>query len=301
MATKTARRKPSAKQIAEREERLEAMHEALVAKTDALVTSEGWMEYLAFAARFRQYSFNNTLLILIQCPTATRVASYKRWTELGRQVTKGEKSLQIFAPMTKRFEKEDAVTGEKTERRGIVGFRLVPVFDVSQTEGDALPEDPAQPVLLEGEAPEGLYHALATMVFDNGYTLRVGPSEHGENGYTRPSDKVVQVTEGLSAAQSCKTLIHEVAHMLLHTDDKTLTQDALLHRNVAEVEAESVAHIVAQVHGLATEEYSVPYVAGWSNGKTEVIAATADRVLKTAKQILAKTEAAPEPEEVPAA
>jgi antirestriction protein ArdC len=291
MSTKTARRKPSAKQIAEREERLEKMHEALVAKTDALVTSEGWMEYLAFAARFRQYSFNNTLLILIQCPTATRVASYKKWAEMGRQVRKGEKSLQIFAPISKRFETEDKTTGEKTERRALVGFRLVPVFDVSQTEGEALPEDPARPVLLDGEAPEGLYDALARMVFDNGYTLRVGPSERGENGYTRPEDKVIQVTEGLSPAQSCKTLIHETAHMLLHTSDRELTQDALLHRNVAEVEAESVAHIVAQVHGLATEDYSVPYVAGWSNGKTEVIAATADRVLKCAKQILSATEA----------
>ena len=282
------------KRQAEREERLEQMHEALVAKTDALVTSEGWREYLEFAARFRQYSFNNTLLILIQMPTATRVASYKKWLEVGRQVRKGEKGLSIFAPMTRK--KTDEKTGE--ERRYVSGFRLVPVFDVSQTDGDALPEDPARPVLLEGEAPEGLWQSLAEMVFDHGYTLRRGPSEHGENGYTRPADKIVQVTEGLSDAQACKTLAHEVAHMLLHTDDKALTEDAILHRNVAEIEAESIAHIVATVHGLATEDYSIPYVAGWSNGKTEVIAATADRVLKTAKQILATTEAQDEDEEV---
>jgi antirestriction protein ArdC len=253
------------------------------------------MEYLAFAARFRQYSFNNTLLILLQCPTATRVASYRKWGELGRQVSKGEKGLSIFAPMMRK--REDAASGE--EKTYLSGFRLVSVFDVAQTEGDALPEDPAKPVLLEGEAPEGLYDALVSIVAGAGYSLQVGPSEHGENGFTRPSDKVIQVTEGLSEAQSCKTLIHEVAHMLLHTDDKELTQDALLHRNVAEVEAESVAHIVATVHGLATEDYTVPYVAGWSNGKTEVIAATADRVLKTAKQILATTEA--DAEEVSAA
>jgi antirestriction protein ArdC len=205
---------------------------------------------------------------------------------MGRQVTKGEKALSIFAPMMRK--REDEKTGE--EKRYLSGFRLVPVFDVSQTEGDALPEDPSRPTLLDGEAPEGLYDSLASMVEAAGYTLRVGPSEHGENGYTRPSDKVVQVTEGLSPAQSCKTLIHEVAHMLLHTDDKSLTEDALLHRNVAEVEAESVAYIVGNVHGLVTEDYSVPYVAGWSNGKTEVIAFTADRVLKTAKQILATTD-----------
>jgi antirestriction protein ArdC len=271
---------------AARDERLEEMHERLVAKTDALVTSEGWMEYLAFAARFRQYSFNNTLLILIQCPTATRVASYRKWLEVGRQVRKGEKGLQIFAPMTRKREDADG-----KERTYVSGFRLVSVFDVAQTDGDALPEDPAAPVLLDGEAPEGLLDALSAIVADAGYTLRFGPSEHGENGYTRPSDKIIQVTEGLSAAQTAKTLIHEVAHMLLHTDDKVLTEDALLHRNVAEIEAESVAHIVSEVHGLPTDAYSVPYVAGWSNGKTEVIAATADRVLKTAKQILAKTEA----------
>src|SRR4051812_39648855 len=117
MSTKT-RRKPSARQIEEREERLEKMHEALVAKTDALVTSEGWMEYLAFAARFRQYSFNNTLLILIQCPTARHVASYRQWGEMGRQVRKGEKGLQIFAPMMRK--REDEKTGE--EKSYLSGF-----------------------------------------------------------------------------------------------------------------------------------------------------------------------------------
>ena len=182
------------------------------------------------------------------------------------------------------------------ERRYISGFRLVSVFDVSQTDGDALPEDPAAPVLLEGEAPEGLLDSLATIVAEAGYTLRYGPSERGENGYTRPEDKIIQITEGLSAAQTAKTLIHEVAHMVLHTDDKVLTEDAILHRNVAEIEAESVAHIVATVHGLPTDAYSIPYVAGWSNGKTEQIAATADRVLRTAKQILAKTEPVAEEE-----
>ena len=85
-----------------RDERLEEMHERLTQKTEALVTSEGWMEYLAFAARFRQYSFNNTLLILMQCPHATRVASYRKWSEMGRQVEKGQKGLSIFAPMTRK-------------------------------------------------------------------------------------------------------------------------------------------------------------------------------------------------------
>lgn len=278
-----------------RDERLEEMHEALVKKTDALVTSEGWLQYLDFASKFRQYSFNNTLLILIQCPTATRVASYKKWAELGRQVRKGEKGLQIFAPMMRKREDAD---GE--ERRYISGFRLVSTFDVSQTDGDALPDDVSKPVLLDGEDPEGLFTSLVKIANENGYLIRFGPSERGENGYTSPSEKMIQISEGLSDAQRTKTMIHEVAHMLLHTDEKTLTEDAILHRNVAEVEAESVAYIVANVHGMTTDAYSIPYVAGWSNGKTEQIAATADRVLKTAKQILAVTDPAEAAEEAAA-
>jgi antirestriction protein ArdC len=296
MSKTATRRKPSARQIAEREEKLEAMHEALVAKTSALVTSEGWMEYLAFAARFRQYSFNNTLLILCQRPDATRVAAYRKWQEFGRQVKKGEKSIGIFAPSTRKVKTEDKVTGEEKERRILLGFRIVSVFDVSQTEGDPLPEDVTRPVLLDGEAPEGLWESLAEIVTDTGYRIERGDCG-GANGFTRPDDSLIRVREDVSDAQAVKTLCHEVAHMLLHTEDKTLCADALSHRHVAEVEAESIAHLVAMEHGLATENYTLPYLAGWSDGKTEVIAATADRVLKCSREILART-APVEPEVV---
>jgi antirestriction protein ArdC len=268
-----------------RDERLEKMHEALVAKTATLTTSEGWLEYLAFVARFRQYSFNNSMLILIQRPDATHVASYKKWQEMNRQVKKGEKSIGIFAPMMRK--REDKATGET--RSYISGFRIVPVFDISQTEGDPVPEQ-IRPVLLDGEAPAGMYAALALLVAEKGYTLEVGPSVHGEYGYCSPGRKMIHVTEGLSDAQAAKTLCHEVAHMLLHTDEDSLTVEAMQHRGIAEVEAESVAHIVLGALGMDTDEYTLPYVAGWSDGKPEAVAATADRVLKTAKEILAKTE-----------
>jgi len=279
----------TAAQTAAREERLEAMHEVLVAKTAALTTSEGWIEYLNFASKFRQYSLNNTLLILCQRPDATHVASYKKWVELGRQVRKGEKSLQIFAPMTRK--REDKETGE--EKRYISGFRLVPVFDVSQTEGDPIPE-PVLPALLDGEAPEGLWDALLTIVDASGYHVERGDC-HGANGFTRPSERLIMVRDDVSDAQATKTLIHEIGHMLLHCGEEGgHTADAMMHRSIAEVEAESVAYIVANVHGLPTEDYSLPYVAGWSDGKPEAVAATADRVLRCAKQILAITEPAEE-------
>lgn len=274
------------------DERLEAAHEMLVRKTGELTTSEGWLEYLRFAARFRQYSLNNTLLILIQCPTATHVASYKKWQEMGRQVRKGEKGLSIFAPMMRRVTSEDS-KGEEVTRQVLAGFRIVSTFDVSQTEGDPLPEDVTRPTLLDGEAPEGLYDALAAMVAENGYTLERGDCG-GANGYTRPDNKTIRVREDVSDLQAVKTLVHEIAHMLLHCEGDDLTTEAVRHRGVAEVEAESVAYIVLGALGIETDDYTLPYVAGWSNGKPEVVAATADRVLKTSKQIIAKTEPAGE-------
>ena len=239
-----------------RAHRLEQMHEVLVAQTEALVTSEGWTAYLDFAARFRQYSLNNTLLILSQMPDAVRVASYRKWEELGRQVRKGEKCLWIFAPMTR---KRETATGE--EKTYVSGFRLVPVFDVSQTEGDPMPEE-IRPVLLEGMAPEGLLESLSGVALDHGYTVRFGPSDHGENGYTDPREKRINVTSCMTEAQTVKTLAHEVAHMLLHCDEDSLKPEARAHRGIAEVEAESVAYLVATAHGMTTDAYSLPYVAG---------------------------------------
>jgi antirestriction protein ArdC len=276
MASKAAEKK--------RDERLEAMHEQLVAKTATLTTSEGWTAYLQFLARFRQYSFNNTMLIMIQKPDATHVASYKKWTEMGRQVKKGEKSLGIFAPMMRKRTETDG-----TERSFIMGFKIVPVFDISQTEGDPVPE-PIKPVLLDGEAPVGMYDSLALLAAEKGYSVKVGPSVHGENGYCSPASRMIHITEGLSPAQACKTMTHEVAHMLLHTDEDALTVEAMNHRGIAEVEAESIASIVLGSVGFDTDEYTLPYIAGWSDGKPEAIAATADRVLKTVKQILASVE-----------
>jgi antirestriction protein ArdC len=267
-----------------RAHRLEQMHETLVAQTEALVTSEGWIKYLDFAARFRQYSLNNTLLILAQMPEATRVASYKKWAEVGRQVRKGEKSLSIFAPMTR---KRETATGE--EKTYVSGFRLVPVFDVSQTDGDPMPEEP-RPVLLEGEEPEGMLTALVKIANLNGYLLRFGPSTFGENGYTDKVAKMVQLTEGLSDAQRAKTMAHEVAHILLHCENEERSGEARIHRGIAEVEAESVAYLVATALGMTTDAYSLPYIAGWSDGNSAAVAATADRVLKTAKAILAEVE-----------
>lgn len=277
-----------------RDERLEALHNTLADSVGALTTSDAWRDWLATASKFHTYSFNNTMLILAQRPTATMVAGYGKWQEMGRQVRKGEKSIGIFAPMMRK--RTDETTGE--EKRFVSGFRVVSVFDVSQTEGDPLPERPA-PELLDGEAPAGLWDALAGIVLDKGYTIERGDCG-GANGVTMPAIKTVRVREDVSDAQACKTLAHELAHVMLHTDGEDLAAD--LHRGTAEVEAESVSYMVANMHGLDTSAYTFPYVGAWGGEDVEkTIRATADRVLKTVRLIVGVTLAeVGEPAPVPA-
>jgi hypothetical protein len=260
------------------DERLEALHSTLEGKVAALTDSAEWLAWLETARKFHRYSFNNTLLILAQRPEATQVAGFRTWQGLGRYVCKGETSIGIFAPRT--FTETDEVTGEKVRRIG--GYRVVSVFDVSQTDGDPLPVQPL-PVLLEGEAPEGLQTALEKIIADNGYTFERGECPGEANGVTMPRERRIIVRDDVSDAQAAKTTIHEVAHMLLHAESYS-------HRGIAEIEAESVAHLVASVHGLPTDTYTLPYVAGWSDGKPELVAATATNVLTTAKTILKVTD-----------
>lgn len=260
-------------------DRLETLHAELESGVAALIDSDAWQAWLTVASKFHNYSFNNSMLIMLQCPNATHVAGFRRWQELGRQVRKGEKSIGIFAPSTRKV--KDDITGEESRR--VIGFRVVSVFDISQTDGDPLPAEP-MPVLLQGDAPAGLWDAVAGILAANEFTLSRGDTGHA-NGWTRHSTKEIMVKDSLSDAAAVKTLIHECAHMMLHNSDEF---DYFAHRGIAEVEAESVAYIVASVHGLQTDDYSLPYVAGWGQD-VAVITATAARVIKTARAILAVT------------
>jgi antirestriction protein ArdC len=262
-------------------ERLEELHETLTERVAGLTSSEAWTEWLRVAAKFHRYSFNNQMLILAQRPDATLVNSYKRWGEIGRQVRKGEKSLGIFAPCSRKV--EDPETGEKKVR--IVGFRVVSVFDISQTDGADVPEQP-MPTLLDGEAPRGLWDALTTVAEARGFTVERGDCR-GANGYTDPTAHLIRVREDVSAAQAAKTLAHEVAHVTMgHTEDLDAYN---LHRGTAEVEAESAAYLIAQMHGMDPGTYTLPYVAGWAGTTAEdtakAIRASAERVIKAARLV----------------
>ena len=307
--------------------KLEALHATLAEQIAAIRDGADWRNWLNVASRFHAYSFNNQILIATQRPEATAVAGFAAWKALGRQVNKGERGIQILAPVLLRSAPEAPVTpqpagaergesarktldGEKREQTRIAAFRVVHVFDVEQTSGNPLPERP-MPQLLVGQAPAGLWDALATQVTAQGFTLQRGDCGTA-NGVTNYQLHTVTIRPDVDDAQAVKTLCHELAHVLLHDpagdslglpsaatiplEGPTATDSSAQCRGRFEVEAESVAYLIAAVHGLDTAAYTFPYVAGWAGSvdavtPDRVVHATAQRVLGAARKILIATEA----------
>jgi antirestriction protein ArdC len=265
-----------------RTDRLAEAHDRLVAAIEHLVHGEDWQRFLDTARRFRAYSLNNLLLIYTQRPDATRVAGYRTWQSLGRQVRRGEQGIAILAPCTYR------PTGDNDEQtdtptRLLRGFKVVHVFDIDQTDGDPLPAPPVH--LLDGDDSGQVTDRLAAAIEAHGFTFTRGPMPAGHqdaNGVTDYTTRAVTVRDDLAAAQQAKTTAHELAHVLLH-DPATGTRP---DRNVCEIEAESVAYLVCGSHGLASGDYSFGYVATWAAGDPAAVRATAERVIACAARIL---------------
>lgn len=312
---------PEAQQA--REARLDALHAKLTESVSTLVSGDDWRRALEFSARFRSRSFNNTMLIYLQhyeafqsgcVPTATPtyVAGFKQWLTLGRQVMKGQSGYGILAPVTARFASRTPNSAESWRRLGrgerpqhgettrtkLVGLRPAYVWDVTQTDGEQIPEPPA-PTLLSGQGPLGLWEGLAAQVEAHGFTFKQVPDADaigGANGITDFSTHEVCVRSDMDEAAQVKTLAHELGHVMLHspearTGDDTAAHDAALHRGIAEVEAESVALMIGAAHGLDTSAYTIPYVSSWASSvpgsePVEVIQSTAERVRTTAVRVL---------------
>jgi len=258
------------------EERLTALHAQLVDAVADLVHSDKWAQMLAVAARFPTYSPSNVLLIAVQRPDATRVAGIRTWNGLGRRVIKGERGIGILAPCLYRTDDPAPIHNDDGDRpppepddgslprRELRGFRVVHVFDVTQTDGAPLPD--VQPQLLDGGAPELLWNRLAGLVQHDGYRIERRTCPAGVNGWTSPADKTVVIDEHLAPAQSIKTLAHELGHIRANHADRfpDYSTDRRC-RGAAEVEAESIAYIVTSHLGMDPAPYSVPYVAGWAD------------------------------------
>jgi len=265
---------------------VERLHAQLQDSLQELVTSEDWQQALAVAARFHDYSFPNTQLIWAQSLargfTPSRVAGYRAWQGLGRHVRRGEKGLQILAPVTRKITPEN---GEDEERR-VVGFRVVHVFDLAQTEGEPLPE--VSVALVEGDLPSH-WDQVSGPIVGAGFDLQVADLERlGEaNGLTDWQQRDVVVRASLPGAQRFKTAVHELAHVRLHEPTSDGRPSC---RGIVEVEAESVAYMVCAALGIESAGYSLPYVASWSAGDLSKVSATANRVIGCARQVLTQLE-----------
>jgi len=266
-----------------RTDKLVEAHDLLVSSVESLTSGDDWARMLEVASRFHRYSAGNVFLIAVQRPDATRVAGYRTWQSLGRQVRKGEHGIRILAPCRYVSAVVTEDDGSEHKTYGVRGFTTTSVFDVSQTEGEELPD--VGPTLLEGEGVAGLWDGLAAQVAALGYNLERGDC-FGANGRTDHGARTVTVRDDVSDAQATKTLAHELAHVILHPCTTAYFQC----RGRSEVEAESVAFLVCRAAGLDTDGYTFPYVAGWANGETDVVRETADKVLSTARAILAALE-----------
>lgn len=309
--------------LAAREEKLDALHKKLTESVGALVTGEDWKRALEFAAKFRSRSFNNSMLIAVQHyaafqqgrvpePMPTYVAGFRQWISLNRAVMKGQTGYAILAPVTARFASSNPADpdswrrlarGEKpgfgeAVRSRLIGLKPAHVWDISQTDGEPIPVTPA-PTLLQGQAPDGLWDGLADQITAHGFELRLVSNAKaigGANGLTDFMTCEVSVRMDMDDAAQVKTLAHELGHVMLHGPDHSdATADAAMHRGIAEVEAESLALMVGAAHGLATDAYTIPYVASWASsvpGKTpvEVVQSTAERVRGAAVTVLDKLD-----------
>jgi antirestriction protein ArdC len=243
--------------------------EAVRAAVQTLRSSDGWKAYCESRSKFHRYSMNNVLLITIQKPEASQVAGYQAWkTKFGRQVRKGEKAIKILAPCKYKAEVEDQATGETVECMVTRGFRWASVFDVSQTDGNPLPESPR--ANLKGSSHAWMVAPLHKLAEDIGYTVELGDPGAAE-AYCDSLNKRIVIGPSLETNGRVHHLIHELAHAL----GVSYTNYG---RHNAEVIVESVAYIVSTMAGLDASPDSIPYLAGWASADAKELETYASKV-----------------------
>ena len=270
----------------------------------AIFDSDRYKEFLTAMSKFHDYSLNNTILIAMQ--GGNLVMGFRQWEkEFDRHVKKGEKGIKIFAPapykVKKLVDKIDPETRKPMlDREGKVvkeekeitvpAFKVITVFDISQTEGKEFPDLSVKPLLADVEQYEDFFAALEKA---SPVPIAFEQITNGANGYFSLTDKRIAIKEGVSELQAVKTAIHEIAHAKLHDVDLNAPpeQQNRVDRHTREVEAESVAYTVCQHFGLDTSDYSFGYVAGWSSGKemTE-LKASLETIQATAKELITEIE-----------
>lgn len=289
-----------------RADQLKEITERLEQGVKDIFTSEMYTKYLLTMSKFHNYSFNNTLLIAMQRPDATLVAGYNAWkNKFNRYVKKGEKGIQIIAPapVKEREEREkiDKDTGltvlnENGEpeievvERVIPRFRVTTVFDYAQTDGDPLPTLEVNELTARVKDYTLLKEAIEQV---SPVPIRFGEIEGSAKGYYSHMDKEICVRADMGESQTIKTMIHEVAHAMLHDSDQMKQRGEEKDQLTKETEAESIAFTVCSALGIDTSDYSFPYVASWASGKElKELKDSMDTIRLTAADFLEKLETA---------
>ena len=261
-----------------------------------------YQQYLNFCAKLPRYSVNNQILIMMQKPDATMCQSFTNWKEVNRHVRKGEKGIRILAPapykMQKEQEKVDASGKTILDKDGepvketvevtINAFKPVSTFDVSQTEGEPIPSPGVDELTGSVEGYETLLAAIKEVV---PVPISFEQIDSGAKGFYHLEENRIVVQEGMSEAQTVKTLLHEASHQALHSKEAMDSAGEKKSKNQKETEAESVAYVVCQHYGIDTSDYSFPYVATWSADKeVPELKASLDTIRRTASELIVKIE-----------
>lgn len=277
-------------------EQIKEITEKLQQGIEDLFESEKYKNYLKTMSKFTSYSLNNTMLIAMQKPDATTVAGYTTWKQMNRQVVKGSKAIKILAPCIykkkpdsdisdmpdKNIQNKDDKDSAEPEKI-LVGFKIVNVFDYSQTEGEPLPEITHK---LEDNVDEYADFMEALKQFSP-VPIEFKAIDGSANGYYHLVDKNIVIDDGMSQMMNIKTSIHEISHALLHDQDTGSEKDNSLNRETKEVQAESVAFTVCNYYNLNTSDYSFGYIGGWSSGKDlKELKASLETIRQTSQMII---------------
>jgi antirestriction protein ArdC len=243
-----------------RDDRMDAARDVLARGLEGVKADpEALARFLAFRARFHDYSLNNAVLIWTQRPSARHCMGYKSWQANGRQVRKGERGLTVFAPILRRPTKQEVAAGADPAKRIVAGFRTAVTFDYEQTDAvtdDALVYPPPAP-RLDADDPAGLGARLEAVAVALGYRVSYTETAYAD-GSCSFSTRTITVQQALSPADRAAVLCHELAHALTHEGDRETT------RAQKELQAEGAAFVALSALGLDTARASLPYLKGWA-------------------------------------
>jgi len=285
-----------------RKAELTAITDKLEQGVRQIFESDGYIEYLNFCARLPRYSVNNQILIMLQRPNATMCQSFTGWKNMNRYVRRGERSIRILAPAPyKKCIEQDRLDISGRPMKGtngeilkesvevtITSFKPISTFDISQTEGEPIPELGITELIGSVDGYTQLLDAIKESV---PVPISFEDIPSGAKGFYSIEDDRIAIQNNMSEAQTIKTIIHEAAHQALHSKERMSKDVKQKSRNQRETEAESVAYIICQHFGIDTSDYSFGYVASWSADKdTPELKSSLDTIRNAASDLIVKIE-----------